>query len=179
VTNFILGAKPKNDFKWVKMSLEKYLKKKKFKKNGKGKGGASRPRPCFWPAGRSRPSTPARHLPRRACVHMRTAVPRRSGEPAELVRRVARMRRGGRTLVGHQVRPAAPASSPAARHAPPFSLSSSPSPVRNSNPRHRSPLPLVLGAPFSGSSGLLPPIRDHQRLRLALPHPALALNLVR
>jgi len=182
VTNFVLGVKPEKDFKWVKMSLEKYLKKE-IKKNRKGKGGASRLRPRFWPAGQSRPSPLARHPPprasARASVHARTAVPRRLGGPAELGRRVVRMRRGGRTLVGHQVCPAAPASSPAARRAPPLSLSPSPSPARSSNPRHRLPLPSALGAPFSGSSGLLPPIRDHQRLCLVLPHPALVLNRAR
>ena len=46
-------------------------------------------------------------------------------------------------------------------------------------PRGRSPLPPALGALLSGSSGLLPPIRDHQRLHLALPQPALALNRAR
>ena len=47
-----------------------------------GKGGASRPRPHFWPAGRSRPS------------------------------RVESMRQPGRALVGHQERPAASAFVP-------------------------------------------------------------------
>ena len=43
-------------------------------------------------------------------------------------------------------------------------------------PRCRSPLPPPLVALSPGSSGLLPPICDYQRLRLALLHPALVLN---
>jgi len=82
------------------------------------------------------------------------------------------MRRGRRTLVGNQVRPVGPASSPAASCASPLSHSPSPLAVRSSDPRHRSPLPPALGASFSGSSGLLPQILGHQRLRLALPQPA-------
>ena len=43
-----------------------------LKKWKKGRGGASRPRPRFWPAGRSRPSPPARHpLPRASVASMR------------------------------------------------------------------------------------------------------------
>jgi len=36
VTIFVLGARPKKNFKWVKMSLEKIFGKR-IKKNGKGK----------------------------------------------------------------------------------------------------------------------------------------------
>ena len=46
-------------------------------------------------------------------------------------------------------------------------------------PHRRSPLLPMLGALLHASSSLLPPIRDHQRLRVALPHPALALNRAR
>jgi len=105
--------------------LRKEIQKEKIEK---GKGGASRPRPHFWPARRSRPSPPAlspsprpRSRPRR--VHARTAAPRRRGEPAELGCRVASMRSPGRALVGHQERPAAPASALAAVCARQLSLS--------------------------------------------------------
>ena len=103
----------------------------------KGKGGASRKRPRFWPAGRSQPSLPARHpLPALAPAprpHARTAAPRRRGTPAAFGRRVARMRRLGRALVGHQVRPTAPAFAPTARRARPLALSLSLSPARSSS----------------------------------------------
>ena len=91
------------------MNLEKELRKE-IQKKEKVKEGASRPRPRFWPAGRSRPSPPAPAPRPRA----RTATPCRRGEPAELGRRVACMRRLGRALGGHQERLAAPASVPAA-----------------------------------------------------------------
>ena len=147
----------------------------------KKKGGASRPRPHFWPAGRSRPSPPAlAPFPAPAPAprpRVRTAAPRRRGTPAELGRHVARMRRLGRTLVGHQVRPVASAFAPAARRAPPLALSLSLACAQQ--PLRRSPLPPTLGALLLASSGLLPPIHNHQRLRLAFPHPTLTLNRVR
>ena len=59
MTTFVLGAKPEKGFKLVKISLEKYLRKE-IQKMEKGKRGASRPRPRFWPVGRSRPCPPAR-----------------------------------------------------------------------------------------------------------------------
>ena len=103
-----------------------------------------------------------------------TAAPCRRGEPAELGRRVAHMRRPRCALVGHQKHPAAPASSSAAICAPPLSLLLYPSLARSSDLRHRSPLPPTLGASSSSSSDLLLRIRSHQRLRLALLHPARA-----
>ena len=65
--------------------LGKYLEKE-IKKWKKGKGGASRPRPRFWPAGRSRPSPPTRHPlhAREPCPRAWTAAPRRRGTPAAL-----------------------------------------------------------------------------------------------
>ena len=118
------------------MNLEK-IGEKKLKKIEKGKGGASRPRPHFWPTGRSRPSPPTLApfpaLAPAPCPRARTAALCRRGELAELGRHVARMRRLGRALVGHQVRPAASAFAPAARHAPPLALSLCPSPARSSS----------------------------------------------
>ena len=112
------------------MNLEK-IGEKKLKKIEKGKGGASRPRPHFWPTGRSRPSPPA--LVPAPCPRTRTAAPRRLGTPAEHGRRVARMRRLGRALVSHQVRPAASASVPATRRALLLALSPSLSLARSSS----------------------------------------------
>jgi len=96
----LLGESGENDLKMAKMNLEENLRKEIQKKIGKGKGGASRPRPRFWPAGRSRPGPPAlspspssRSRPR---PRARTASPRRRGAPAGLGRRVAGMRQRGR-----------------------------------------------------------------------------------
>ena len=50
-TTLLLGENGENDFKVVQMILKKSLRKEIQKKNRKGKGGASRPRPRFWPAG--------------------------------------------------------------------------------------------------------------------------------
>ena len=86
------------------MSLEN-IREKEIQKKEREKGGASRPRPRFSTAGRSWPSPPARLSPPRARARIharRPAAPCRRGEPAELCRRVARMRRGGHALVGHQ-----------------------------------------------------------------------------
>ena len=101
----------------------------------KRKGGASRSRPRFWPVGRSQPSPPARFpllapapAPR---PRARTAAPQRRGTPAAFGRRVARMRRLGRALVGHQVRPATLTFAPAARRTRPLALSLSLSPARS------------------------------------------------
>ena len=103
----------------------------------KRKGGASRPRPHFWPTGRSRPSPPALTpfpaLTPATCARARTTAPCRRGEPAELGRSVAHMRRLGRALVGHEVCPAPSAFAPAARRTPPLALSLFLSPARSSS----------------------------------------------
>jgi hypothetical protein len=165
--------------KMAKMNLWENLRKEIQKKNRKGKGGASRPRPRFWPAGRSRPGPPApspspssRSRPR---PRARTASPCRRGAPAEPGRRVAGMRRRGDALVGHQEPLDAPAEAPApicALHrslSPLCSLSRS---ARRSAARHSR---RRLGAPLPASSGPLLPLRDHHRLRLVLPRRVLAL----
>jgi len=92
------------------------LRKEIQKKNRKGKGGASRPRPRLWPAGRTRPGPPApspspssRSRPR---PRARAASPCRRGAPAEPGRCVAGMRRRGDALVGHQEPLDAPAEAP-------------------------------------------------------------------
>ena len=72
-------------------------------------------------AGPARPRSPPSPRPHRA--RARTAAPCRRGAPAELGRRVTRMRQPGRALVGHQERPAASASASAAICAPPLALS--------------------------------------------------------
>jgi hypothetical protein len=93
------------------------LRKEIKKNNRKGKGGASRPRPRFWPAGRSRPGPPAPSPSPSSCSRprprARTASPCRRGAPAEPGRRVAGMRRRGDALVGHQEPLDAPAEAPA------------------------------------------------------------------
>jgi len=59
----------------------------------------------------------------RTRVHARRpAAPCRHGEPARLCRRVARMRRGGHVVVGHQEPPVALASPSSAIHAHPLPL---------------------------------------------------------
>jgi len=98
--------------------------KRNSKKMEKGKGGASRPPPRFWPAGQSRPSPRTRHAPSRTRVHVwRPTAPCRRGEPVGLCRRVARMRRPGHVLVDHQEHPTAPASPSSSICASPLSLS--------------------------------------------------------
>jgi hypothetical protein len=76
--------------KIVKMLLEEDLRKEFFKKKKRGKGGASRPRPRFWPTGRSRLGPPALSPPPsprprsrpRADSARRGAVARRQGSAA-------------------------------------------------------------------------------------------------
>ena len=136
----------------------------------KGKGGASRPQPHFWPTGRSQPSPPARHPPphasAHACVHVWTAARCRRGKPAELSHRVACMHRPRRALVGHQERPAAPASSSAAicTHRLLFSRSLALAPRAQSTA-------VAIGAP-SSASAVLPQRMSHSSIR---PSPSSAL----
>ena len=133
------------------MSFLKYLEKE-IQKSGKRKGGALAGRGlASCPLAKAGPARP-RVIPLPAPVprpRTQTATLRRRGTPAAFGRRVARMRRGGRTLVGHQVRPTAPASFPAARRTPPLALSLSFSPTGSSSLRRRSPFPPALGAPLS------------------------------
>ena len=137
----------------------------------KGKGGASRLRPRFWPTGRSRPSPPAL-APFPALVlaprpRVRTAAPCRCCEPAELGRRVARMRWLGRALLGHQERPVAIASVPAAICAHHLLLSRSLALA----PRAQSTA-VAIGAPSSAST-VLPQRVSHSSIRPS-PRSALA-----
>ena len=151
----------------------------------KGKGGASRLRPRFWPAGRSWPSPPAlTPLPATAPAprpRARTATPLRHGTPAAFDRRVARMRRLGRALVGHEVRPTAPAFAPAARHAPPLALSTSLPPTRSSSraaARHcrrcselSFPPALTSSLPSATTSDTASPFRIQRSRSIALGKP--------
>ena len=158
---FFLLQPLKSFVKASKVHLKLFGEKKFKKKLEKGKGGASRPRPHFWPAGRSRPSppalspsTPPRSRPRR--VRARTAAPRRRGEPAELGCRVASMRSPGRALVSHQERPAAPASAIAAICARQLSLSRPRSARTERRRRHWS---------LSSASAVLPQRVCHSSIR--------------
>ena len=144
----------------------------------KGKGGASRPRPRFWPTGRSRLGPPAlspppfpalapasaRGRPRRDAVARRqdSAAAWRACDGVETpwsATRCPRSRSPPPPL------PFAPLSSLSLA----LSLSRS---ARRSAARHSR---RRLGAPLPASSGPLLPLRDHHRLRLVLPRRVLAL----
>ena len=79
MTIFVLGAKPKKDFKWVKMSLERYLEKyaKRERAALAGRGLASGPLAEAGPARpRVTPSTRENRVHARGRPH-RDAVARR------------------------------------------------------------------------------------------------------
>ena len=154
---------------------------KRNSKKEKGKGGASRPRPHFWPTGRSRPSPPTlapfAALAPATCPRAdgRVVPPWRAGR--------ARPPRGEHAAAW--TRPGRPPGAPGhVRLRPRCQTCRSARVVAHSlaraqQPLRRTPSPPTLGAPLSASSGLLHPLRDHRRLRLVLPHPVLTLNRAR
>ena len=134
-------------FIFLLQPLKKFAKASKisFKIFGKNKFKKERGA-VHWRASANQPAQPAKPArPPHACAspfpalapaprpRARTAAPCRRGEPAELGRRVARLRWLGRALVGHQVRPAVSASVPAARGTPLLALSPSLSLARSSS----------------------------------------------
>ena len=135
-------------FFFLLQPLKKFAEASKisFKLFGKNKLKKRERGAVHWRAGANQPAQPAKParpprthafpfpaLAPAPCPHAWTAAPCRRGEPAELGRRVARMRRIRRGLVGHQVRPAAFASVPAARCTPLLALSPSLSLALSSN----------------------------------------------
>ena len=142
-------------------------------------GGASRPRPHFWPTGRSRPSLPVL-TPFPAPALAPTPCPRADGRAAPPWRAGrARLPRGEHAVAW--TRPSRPPGAPGrARLRPRSHLRPPALPLSLSRPRsaraerrrrhHRR----RRGASLPASSGLLLPLRDHHQLRLALLHRVLA-----
>ena len=129
--------------------------RKEIQKIEKGKGAL---------AGRSWPSSPApAPAPR---PRARTAALRRRGTPAAFGCRVARMRRLGRALLGHQVRPTAPAFTPTAICTSQLFLSRS-----LAHALRAQGTAVAIGAP-SSASAVLPQRVSHSSVR---PSPSSAL----
>ena len=162
------------------MNLEKDLRKE-IQKNRKRKGGDSRPRPHFWPTGRSRPNPPAlAPFP----VLVPVPCPRADGR-AVPPWRAGRARPPRGEHAAAWTCPGRPPGAPdRVRLRPrcqtrPSALALALSFARaQQQPLCRAPSPPTLGSPLFASSGLLPPLHDHRRLRLVLPHPVLTLNRV-